>query len=130
MTGIDTNVLIRFVMADDPAQYQKAKRVMQSLSVQSPGFITQVCIAEFVWVLETRYRKPKAIILEWLIWLVESGEIVLENQVVIERALRTFSTTNSDFSDGLISFAGHLAGCSATVTFDKGAAKATGMRLL
>jgi predicted nucleic-acid-binding protein len=130
MTGVDTNVLIRFVMADDQEQYRKAKRLMQSFTMQSPGFITQVCIAEFVWVLETRYRKPKGTIFEWLTWLVESGEIVLENQVVVEKALMTFSATKSDFSDCLIALAGRLAGCSSTVTFDKAAAKAAGMRLL
>ena len=130
MTGVDTNVLVRFVMADDPEQYRKAKRLMQSFTMQSPCFITQVCIAEFVWVLEARYRKSKTIIIEWLSWLVESNELVLEDQPAVERALHAYAASKADFSDCLIAISGHLAGCSSTVTFDKGAAKTAGMRLL
>jgi len=130
MTGIDTNVLIRFVMADDLEQYHKADRLMQSLSIQSPGFITYVCIAEFVWMLETRYGKPKATIAEWLTRLAESDELVLENREAVKQALIRYSTTASDFADCPIERAGFLAGCARTVTFDEGAAETTGMRLL
>jgi predicted nucleic-acid-binding protein len=130
MTGIDTNILIRFATADDLVQYRKAEQLMRSFSLQSPGFVSQVCLAEFVWVLRTAYQKPKPEIITWLIWLVESIEIILENQAVVEKALLTYSTTKSDFSDCLIALAGSFAGCTSTVTFDKAAAKASGMRLL
>ena len=130
MTGIDTNVLIRFFMADDPVQYRKADQLIQTFSIQSPGYISLVCLAEFVWVLRSYYRQPKAIISEWLTSLLESSEFALENELVVEQALLTYSTTRSDFSDCLIERASHLAGCVKTVTFDKGAAKTAGMRLL
>jgi predicted nucleic-acid-binding protein len=130
MTGIDTNVLIRFVMADDVAQYRKADRLMQSFSAQSPGFITQVCLAEFVWVLRSQFRQPKETIVRWLSELVYAPELVLENQSAVEQALHTYSTSRSDFADCLIERVSHIAGCTSTVTFDNGAAKAAGMRLL
>ncbi len=130
MIGLDTNILIRFVMADDSMQYRKADRLMQSFSVQSPGYITLVCLAEFVWVLRSRYKKPKHVIVQWLTELLDSPELVLENQFAVEQALLTYTTTKSDFSDCLIERAGHVAGCTSTVTFDKTAAKAAGMRLL
>ncbi len=130
MTGLDTNVLIRFFVVDDPLQNRKAIQLVQSFSTQSQGFITLVCLAEFVWVLRNYYRQPKTVVLQWLTRLIESGNIALENQPAIEKALRTYSTTPCDFADCLIEQVGRLAGCSETVTFDKGAAKAAGMRLL
>ena len=130
MTGIDTNVLVRLFALDNPEQHRKAHALFQSFSTQSPGYISQVSLVEFIWVLGNRYRQPKTEIIEWLTWLVESIEITLENQAVVEQALFTYATTNSDFADCPIERAGHSAGCAETVTFDKTAAKAAGMRLL
>ena len=130
MTGLDTNVLIRFFVVDDHIQHSKADGLARSFSSQSPGYIIQVCLAEFVWVLRTYYHQPKAMIVGLLTRLVGSSQLVLENRAAIEQALQAYSTKKSDFADCLIERSGYVAGCTSTVTFDKSAAKAAGMRLL
>jgi predicted nucleic-acid-binding protein len=130
MTGIDTNILLRFSVADDPVQSRKVYLLFQSFTAQSPGYIALVCLAEYVWVLTKTYSKPKSVILGWVRHLLTMPQLVFENQEAVEQALQVCIQTNAGFSDCLIERAGHIAGCTSTVTFDKGAAKASGMRLL
>lgn len=130
MTGLDTNVLVRFAVADDSEQSRKVYELFQSLTTQMPGYIALVCIAEFVWVLKRKYRLPQERIVQWLERFLSMEQIIFENQEAVEQALRVYSTGNAGFSDCLIERAGHLAGCTSTVTFDKRAARAAGMKLL
>lgn len=128
--GLDTNVLVRFVMADDPAQSSVACSMLQSLSSRSPGFISLVSLAEFTWVLHSKYRQPKPEIVKWLSTFLESPEIVIESEEVVSQAVKSYGSGNAHFADCLIERTGNANGCRETVTFDKTAAKATGMRLL
>jgi len=60
MIALDTNVLVRYVVQDDPAQSPKATALMESLSEDSPCFISLVVLAEMVWVLQGAYQASKA----------------------------------------------------------------------
>ena len=51
MIGLDTNVLVRYVMQDDPEQSVRATALVESLSVEQPGFVALVAVVELVWVL-------------------------------------------------------------------------------
>jgi predicted nucleic-acid-binding protein len=51
VTGLDTNVLARYLMQDDPRQSPRATRLIESLSAEAPGFVPVVTIVELVWVL-------------------------------------------------------------------------------
>ena len=55
MIGLDTNVLVRYIMQDDPKQSPKASALMESLNADNPGFITLVSIVELYWVLTSSY---------------------------------------------------------------------------
>ena len=46
MIGLDTNVLVRYIMQDDPQQSLKATRVIESLTKERPGFIALVSVVE------------------------------------------------------------------------------------
>lgn len=130
MIGLDTNILVRSVVADDQAQTRKVTELFASLTTQVPGYISLVCLAESVWVLRRKYNQPKAAILQWLAGLFDTSELIFENQPAVEQALRVYAMTTAGFADCLIERAGHIAGCTSTVTFDQDAAKAAGMRLL
>lgn len=130
MIGLDTNILVRAVMADDAEQVSRVTRLFHSLTLQRPGYITLVCLAEFVWVVQGRYRQPKNTTVQWLDRFLNTPELIFENQSAVEEALHRYASTKSDFADCLIERAGHVAGCASTVTFDKAAAKTAGMRLL
>lgn len=129
MIGLDTNVVVRYLTRDDPAQAVAAVRMIDSLSADAPGFLSLVVIAELVWVLETSYDFKKNQIVQVLESLLRSKEVVIERADVVAQALQTFGASRVDFTDCLIERCGHAAQCQYTATFDKHAA-AAGMRLL
>ncbi len=130
MTGIDTNILVRFFTKDDTAQASRAKSFLQTLTPSSPGFVTLICLIELVWVLRAQYRFDKPNLVLRLEQLLDSPELVLESQTAVEQALRRFARENVDFADCLIERSGHHLGCHETVTFDAAAAKLAGVKLL
>ncbi len=130
MIGLDTNIVVRYLTHDDAAQTAAAVRVIESLSQDSPGFLSLLVIAELVWVLEASYRFKKHEIEQVLDTLLRSKELVIERAEIVAQALRKFSASRADFADCLIERCGHAAECSHTVTFDQNAASAAGMKLL
>ena len=129
MIGLDTNVLVRFLTHDDPAQTPAAIKLMSSLSPASPGFVSLVAIAELSWVLTSLYNFEKREVELVLENLLRSEAVVVERSEIVWQALRKFRTSNAGFSDCLIERSGDAAECVYTLTFDKRAV-ATGMRLL
>jgi predicted nucleic-acid-binding protein len=129
MIGLDTNIIVRYLTHDDAAQTAAAVRVIDSLSRDSPGFLSLIVVAELVWVLELSYRFKKNEIEHVLDTLLRSQELVIERAEIVAQALRKFSATRADFADCLIERCGHAAECEYTVTFDNKAV-ATGMKLL
>jgi len=130
MIGLDTNVVVRYLIDDDAAQAAKAVKVMDSLSQEFPGFLSLTAIAELVWVLKISYRFKKAEIEQVLDTLLQSKELVIERAEIVWQALRQFRTSHADFADCLIERSGHAAECQYTVTFDRNAANSAGMKLL
>jgi predicted nucleic-acid-binding protein len=129
MIGLDTNVLVRYLTLDHPRQTALAARVFDSLTTESPAFVSVVVIVELVWVLESSYGFGKDRITETLDVLLRSQELVVESSEAVRHALRRFVSSRADFADCLIERSGHAAECQYTVTFDKKAA-AVGMRLI
>jgi predicted nucleic-acid-binding protein len=127
--GLDTNVLVRYITQDDPAQALAALRVMDSLTADSPGFLSLVVMVEIVWVLEVSYGLKKLELQQVLETLLRSKELVVERAEIAWQAFRKFGGGNSDFADCLIERSCHAAECEYTVTFDRKAAVA-GMKLL
>jgi predicted nucleic-acid-binding protein len=130
MIGLDTNVLVRYLTHDDPAQTALANKVMDSLTPEAPGFLSTVVIAEVIWVLESLYRFSKLETIQTLDTLLRSKELIVERAEIVGQALANFKTSHSDFADCLIERTGHAAGCRHTVTFDRRAASAAGTKLL
>jgi len=129
MIGLDTNIIVRYLTHDDPAQTPRAVKLIDSLSPESPGFLSLVVVAELAWVLEVSYRFRKKEIEEALRILLQSKELVIERAEIVFQALRKFSHSRADFSDCLIERTGHAAECQHTFTFDRSAVTA-GMKLL
>lgn len=131
MTGLDTNVVIRFLVQDDAAQSAAATRFISRLTKDRPGFISAVVLAEISWVLARAYKASRADIARALEGLLRSAELIVENAEAAYRALGVYmASTSVDFADALIAETASLAGASETITFDRNAAKEAGMRLL
>lgn len=130
MTGLDTNVLVRYVMQDDPRQSPRATRLIESFSAEEPGFVPVVTLVELVWVLAGSYELDRAQVAQVLEALLRSKELVVDRAELVTRALKRLDSAGADFADALIERIAAGAGCSQTMTFDTGAAKAAGMTLV
>ena len=130
MTGLDTNVLARFFLQDDPQQSPKADAVMGSLSVAEPGWIGLASILELVWVISSQKRLDRRGITTILSQLLTREEIVVEQAGIVQSALLLYRIGNGDFADCLIASSAKAAGCIRTVTFDRKAARDAGMQLI
>ncbi len=104
--------------------------IIESLSQESPGFITLVTVVELVWVLELCYAQNRAEVTTVLDTLLRTKQFIVENIAVVSPALKIFAMGKADFADCLIARSALVASCTHTVTFDKSAANHAGMQLL
>ena len=120
MIGLDTNVLVRYIVQDDPEQSLAATRLIESrCTVQSPGWVGVTVLMELVWVLTTAYRYEKAVVASVIRQLLRTTELMVEDRETAWTALREFETGNADFADCLLSHRNHASGCTQTYTFDR-----------
>lgn len=127
MIGLDTNVLARLFIDDDPVQARLARRfVAERCSEQNPGFIDRVALCELVWVLSYSHGYGRSAIARIIAGLLESESMILEDADSVAGALRVFSSGKADFADALIGEVNRARGCDATATFDRKAAKLDG----
>ena len=130
MIGLDTNVLVRYIMQDDPKQSPKATRLIERLTSDEPGFVPLVAVVELVWVLSSSYGLNRDQLSEALDLLLRSKELIIDRADLVLLAQRGFAQGGADFADCLIERIAHAQGCSATMTFDAGAVKLAGMTLV
>lgn len=127
--GLDTNVVLRAVLVDDPVQSPLATSFFRSLTPDSPGFITQVTLAEVYWVLSRSVRLPRRQCLAVIRSLVHTEVLEFDDGEGIVRAL-ALADEGADFADALIEGTMELFGATETVTFDRHAAGRLGWRVL
>jgi predicted nucleic-acid-binding protein len=130
MIGLDTNVLVRYIMQDDAKQSLLATRLVESLSAEAPGFVPLVSLVELAWVLPSAYELNRAQLVEAFEGLLRTKEIVVDRAETVWKALRVFQSGNADFADCLIERTAASAGCDRTMTFDRGSANGCGMTLV
>jgi predicted nucleic-acid-binding protein len=124
MIGLDTNVVLRYLLQDDPAQTRQANRIFeQELSDQSPGFINLTTTLEIVWVLRSLLRQTSAQIAMHLEDLLAADSLELQNEQQVFEAVFALKNGTGEFEDALIGALNAWAGCSHTLTFDKRAAR-------
>lgn len=130
MIGLDTNVLVRYIMQDDTKQAAKATKLVESLSPEQPGFVTLVSVVELVWVLSSCFDLRREQIAQALDALLRAKQLVVDQADQVVRALRTYNSSSADFADCLIERTASSAGCAKTMTFDVAASKQAGMTLI
>ncbi len=130
MIGLDTNVLVRYIMQDDARQSPKANKLIESLTADEPGFVPLVAVVELVWVLSSSYDLTRAQVAQALESLLRTKEMIVDRADHVMKAVRVFNAGSADFADALIERIASSAGCSRTMTFDVAATKAAGMTLI
>jgi predicted nucleic-acid-binding protein len=130
MIGVDTNVLLRLLTADDARQHRVAVEFFKERSPSSPAFISAVTLAEMVWVLRTSYRLSKDEITNCLRQVLDSDDFVVEARESLEFVSKD-GANPAQLGDYLVAHLCKKAGCVRIVTFDRRAAKSVpGMELL
>jgi len=130
MIALDTNVLVRFLVQDDPDQARIANTVLDQLTDADPGFVAREVLVELVWVLERAYGYQRADIATALDGLVSATELVIESADEVGVAVDRYRNDSFGFADLMIAAAARRADASELVTFDRKAARLPGVRLL
>lgn len=124
MIGLDTNVLLRYLVQDDPTQSPKASEVIERrLSKDNPGFVSLVCVLEIVWILGSLYKRSRGQIADHVEMLLAADTLEVQNEQEVYQAVVALKNGSGTFQDALIGALGVWRGCSATLTFDQNAAK-------
>ena len=127
MLGIDTNVLVRFLVRDDENQFEKARKLFKRESAAGRRVVVnQLVLLETEWVLRSRYDLPKNQIIKAISALLDSADIQFEDEPAVEEAMFVWKDSASDFADCLIGAKNRRLGCRATATFDIKASKLPG----
>ena len=131
MIALDTNILVRYIVHDDTTQAAAATRLIErECTSASPGWIDAVVLCELVWVLESAYDYTRIVVAEVLRTLLSSAELRVESPQIAWAALQAYQIGTADYADCLIGLRNLQAGCAATVTFDKKAARMATHRLV
>ncbi|MDP1619733.1 MAG: type II toxin-antitoxin system VapC family toxin [bacterium] len=124
MLGIDTNVLVRFLVRDDEAQFEKARKLIKrEVAAGRRVFVNHLVLLETEWVLRSRYSLPKTRIIEAISGLLDATDVGFEDEPAIEEALFIWKDTTADFADCLIGAQNRRLGCRATASFDAKASR-------
>jgi predicted nucleic-acid-binding protein len=131
MRALDTNVLVRYLVADEPRQLAAAERVIEeSRESQDPLFLSAIVLCELAWVLARTYGQTKPAIVEDLELILDREQFEIEHHALVRRSLESYRHGKGSFSDYLIGEIGQHAGCRDTVTFDRALRGAAGFTLL
>jgi len=126
MLGL-TNTLVRFLVQDDQAQFERAQKIIGRESRTGSGvLISLLVLLETEWVLRSRYSLTKTEILAAFSGLLASAELRFEDEHSIESALFAWKDSPADFADCLIGARHRALGCHATASFGAKATKLPG----
>lgn len=131
MIGLDTNVIVRVLVRDTPAQSKLAIDVLASRTPEDPAFVSAIVLVELVWVLRRNFGYSSDAVYAAIQSLFESANVVVERAETIADAVQLAFEGGADIADCIIAAIATEAGATKTVTFDKTAPKRIpGMELL
>ena len=127
MLGIDTNVLVRYLVRDDQSQFERARRLIRrEVNAGEPVPVSLLVLLEMEWVLRSRYELAKPDIVAVLSSLLQTVELAFEDEPSVEHAIYSWKNSLAEFADCLIDARNRRLGCRATATFDRKALKLAG----
>ncbi|HYO16514.1 MAG TPA: type II toxin-antitoxin system VapC family toxin [Thermoanaerobaculia bacterium] len=131
MTGIDTNVLLRHILEDEPEQTSVVNALIEKAENDREGlYVNTIVLCELIWTLRSAYRARRSEIVSVLEDLLASQVFEIQDRDLVQCALQDYRHGKADFSDYLLGWQNREAGCRETVSFDGGLKKATGFLVL
>ena len=120
MIALDTNVLVRLVVADDEAQVAIVRRLIDRAAADGAQlFVPSVVLCEAVWVMRSAYRFSRGEIAEALSTLLGAPQLLVENAGEATAALAAYATGTADFPDYVLRERSLATGAHAVATFDR-----------
>ena len=120
MKGLDTNVLVRYMVRDDPDQTAKATRAIEDdIDEDETIFISSIVLCELVWVLVSLYDYSRVEIVKVLGQILQTRQFTFEDKALLTKCLHDYQHKKGDFADYAIGRTGEKAGCNQTLSFDK-----------
>jgi predicted nucleic-acid-binding protein len=130
MIGLDSNILIRYLVQDDPIQSPKATEIIERrVTEDNPGFVSIVAMVETVWVLDRAYGLAAREIAAAVERILQADVLVVEYEQEVFTAMIALKQGKGSFADAVIAALCAKAGCSRTLTFDRKALKLSGFEL-
>jgi predicted nucleic-acid-binding protein len=124
MKGVDTNILVRFLVGDDTEQAHKVYKLFKRAEEDGDElFVSTLVILELIWVLESVYEIARSDILDSIDQLTLMPIFKFENISIIQNFIPEAQLSKFDLSDLLIAHSASISGCEITLTFDKKASK-------
>ena len=130
MIAIDTNVLLRYLVRDDPQQAKAARALLEGLTREDPGYVCREVATELVWVLERANRFDRAEIADVLLELVATDCLVFESVEDVIRSVLRYRRGGPGFSDLMTLAAAERAEALPLHTFDRRLARVEGATLV
>jgi predicted nucleic-acid-binding protein len=118
--GIDTNVLVRYLVADDPAQTNRVERFLAASRVAGERvYVSCIVLCETAWVLRRVFSQSAPQTLDHLERILDVDVFEVEEEESVRAALSLSRKGKGDFADYLIGQLNLARGCRFTVTFDR-----------
>ena len=131
MIGLDTNVLIRYIVRDDQRQAEAATRLIESrCTSEDPGLISPIVLCEMVWVLSRGYGYERQTIANVIRRILSVQEFRVNNAETAWQAVRYYEQGKADFADFLIGLGNQAEKAVGTYTFDRNAAESVLFKLV
>jgi predicted nucleic-acid-binding protein len=131
VAALDTNILVRFIVEDDAAQFVAARKLIRRcVSAGERLFIPVTVALELEWVLRCNFKFDKAVVIQTFNALLSAVELSFESESSLESALRLYGEASANFSDCMHIALVRGAGETTLWTFDKAASKVAGARWL
>ncbi len=123
MIGLDTNVLLRLFIDDDPAQCERARRFVDQVAAEEPCLVNPVVLAEFAWTLARRYKRERPDVAHLVEGVLSMDDLEIPYRRAARSALAAYRSGKADFPDYFLAEINTELGCASTVTFDGEALK-------
>ena len=126
MRAIDTNVLVRLLVRDDPRQLDAAERF-----ITKSAWVSHLVLVETLWVLDAVYKRSSEQIAAAVERLLAHAELTLQDADVVAAALGQFRAKPTlGFSDCLVLEVARKSGHLPLGTFDRQLGKLAGAHRL
>jgi predicted nucleic-acid-binding protein len=118
--GLDTNVLLRVVLADEPEQTRRATALLERAAAAGEVLhVPDIVLCELAWVLRRTAGFSRADVADSIIGLLSFREFAIRDPGSVRQAAELHARGDGDFADHLIAATARAAGCEAVATFDE-----------